>query len=328
MRNIDRRAVLTSGFYAAASLAVPAAARAQSTWPAGLNTVTIVIPFAPGGASDIIGRLLADSLKRQHGVATVVEHVPGGAATVGMARVANGPVDGSQILILPISYVTTQYLMSQLPYQPERDLAPLVQLTRQPSLLCVKKDLPVDSVAELIAYAKERPGKLNYASAGHGTPAHLSAELFQSLTGTRMLHVPYTGSAPAQKDLAGGHVDVLFDNAAAILGLATSGAVRALGITTPDRYRLAPEFPPVAEAVPGYVAMGWTGLAVSAGTPAAIRDEIENFGISLVQEPATVKRLSGVLSEPVGAGRTAFAAFLSEERRRWGALIADLKLRL
>ena len=292
-----------------------------------LSTITIVIPFAPGGASDIIGRLLAESLKRQHGVAAVVEHVPGGAATVGMGRVANGPIDGSQILILPISYVTTQFIMSQLPYQPERDLVPLVQLTRQPSLLCVKKDLPVNSVAELIAFAKENPGKLNYASSGIGIPLHLSAELFQSMTGTQMLHVPYTGSAPAQKDLAGGHVDVLFDNAAAIIGLAKSGAVKALGITTPERFRLAPDFPAIAETVPGYVSMGWTGLAVSAGTPEPIRRGIEQAGVSLVREPATIERLSNMLSEPVGARTDSFTGFLVEERKRWGTLITNLKLK-
>jgi len=142
-----------------------------------------------------------------------------------------------------------------------------------------------------------------------------------------MAHVPYKGSAPAQNDLAGGHVDVLFDNAAAIVELARSGAVKALGITTPTRFGLAPEFPAVAETVPGYVAGGWFGLAVSARTPPPIQHAIETAGMELVKESATVERLTRLLSEPVGTDRATFAAFLAEERKRWGSLIQELKLK-
>lgn len=326
MKKISRRTALSSLGSAVAASLMPAW-RAHAAYPAGIGAVNIVIPFAPGGASDIIGRLLVDHMKTRWGVSSALEYVPGGAATVGMGRVANGPKDGSQVLILPISYVTAQFIMPQLPFQPERDIIPLTQLTRQPSLLCVQRNLPVNSVAELIAYAEERPGKLTYASSGVGTPLHLSAELFQSMTGTKMIHVPYSGSAPAQNDLSGGHVDVLFDNAAAIIGLAQSGTVKALGITTPERFRLAPQFPTVAETVPGYVSMGWFGLAVSAGTPAPVQDAIEQAGMDLVREPATIERLSAVLSEPVGARREDFAHFLSEERKRWGTLINGLKPR-
>ncbi len=240
---ITRRAVL-SGLAAAAGAAFAPPLRAQPAFPAGVGTIKIVIPFAPGGGSDIIGRLLADGLTKRWGVPAVVEHVPGASATVGVARVAQGPADGSQILILNILYVTTQFLMSGLPYEPERDIVPLAYLTQQPNLFCVKKDLPVSSVAEFINFAKERPGKLNYASSGVGSPLHLSAELFQYMTGTRMTHIPYSGSAPSQNALAGGHVDVLFDNAAAIVGLARSGAVKPLAITTPSSL-------PAGSRVPG-----------------------------------------------------------------------------
>ena len=326
MSTITRRAAL-SGIAAVAGASLAPPLRAQAAYPAGIGTIKIVVSFAPGGASDLVGRLLADSLSRRWGVSCVLEHVPGGGATTGIGRVANGPSDGSQILILALPYVTTQFIMPKLPYDPERDITPLVQLTRQPNLLCVKKDLPVNSVAEFIAYAKERPGQLNYASSGAGSPLHLAAELFQRMTGTRMTHVPYAGSAPAQNDLAGGHVDVLFDNAAAIVGLARSGAVKALGITTPARFSLAPEFPAVAETVPGYVAGGWFGIAVSARTPPPVQREIETAGLELVKENATVERLSRLLSEPVGSDRATFAAFLAEERQRWGSLIQDLKLK-
>ena len=253
--------------------------------------------------------------------------MPGASGTVGVARVAQGPADGSQILILNLLYVTTQFIMSGLPYEPERDIVPLAHLTRQPNLFCVKKDLPVSSVAEFIDFAKGRPGQLNYASSGVGSPLHLSAELFQHMTGTRMTHVPHSGSAPSQNALAGGHVDVLFDNAAAIIGLARSGTVKPLAITTPSRFPLAPEFPAIAETVPGYATGGWFGVAVRAGTPAYIQNAIEEASLDVLREPATVARLTAALSEPVGAKKDDFAKFINEERARWGPLIKDLKLR-
>ena len=184
-------------------------ARAQEMYPPKGATIRVVVPFAPGGASDIVGRLLADSLSRRWSVPAVLENVAGGGTTVGVGRVASGPNDGTQILILPLPFVTNQYLMARLPYDPQHDIAPVLQLTRQPSILCVTPGLPVHSVADLIAYGKANPGKLNYASSGVGSPGHLAAELFKSMSGIDMKHIPYTGSAPAQNALVGGHVDVL-----------------------------------------------------------------------------------------------------------------------
>ena len=325
MTEITRRQAL-SGAAALAGAASTRTAFAQPSFPGGLGTVKVVIPFAPGGASDIIGRLLTDSLAKRWGVSAILEHVPGGSATVGIGRVAHGPADGSNILILSIPFVTTQFIMPQLPYDPEHDIVPLAQLTRQPNLLCVKKDLPVSSVAELVQYAKERPGGLNYGSSGVGSPLHLAAELFKRMTGANIVHVPYAGSAPAQKDLAGGHIDMLFDNAASIIGLARSGSVKALAITTPTRFRLAPEFPTVAETVPGYAVSGWFGIAVSAKTPKHIQDAVEAAGLALAQEPATAERLATFLSEPVGSNKEAFGKFIQEERERWGPLIKELRI--
>lgn len=325
MKTLTKRQVVWGVAALAATAATPA--RAQTAYPGGISTIKIVIPFAPGGASDLIGRLLAESLARRWGVSAPLEHVPGGSATVGIGRVANGPKDGSQILILSLNYVTSQFIMSQLPYDPERDLIPLVQLTRQPNLLCVRKDLSMSSVAELIGYAKANPGKLNYASSGVGSPLHLAAELFKQMTGTDMVHVPFAGSAPAQNALVGGHVDVLFDNAAAIIGLARSNSVKALAITTPARSPLAPEFPTVAETVSGYAAGGWFGVAVSGGTPEFVQDAIQSACLDLLQDPKTRERLANAISEPIGLRRDAFAKFLAEERARWGSLITSLKIR-
>ena len=316
----DRRTFLTGSCGIAASgLFLPTAARAA--YPAGLGTIKIVVPFAPGGASDIVGRMLADHFSKKWSVNAVLEHAPGGGATVGIGRVATGPKDGSQILILPISYVTTQYLMARLPYEPERDIVPLIQLTRQPSLLCVKKDLAVGSVAELIAYAKANPGKLNYASTGIGTPGHLAAELLKHMAGIDMKQVAYPGSAPAQNDLVGGHVDLFIDNAAAIIGLVRSGSVKGLAVTTPQRSRLLPDFATIAEAVPGFAMTGWFGVAVSSGTSEPIQEAIRIASRELLSQSAAIEQLAKVSAEPVGGTKDEFLAFLSNERTRWGGLI-------
>ncbi len=326
MALLSRRQALF-GVIGTATGGFAARSAAQSAYPSGLRTIKVVIPFAAGGASDIIGRLLTESLAKRWGVPAALEFVPGASATIGMGRVAHGPKDGSQILLMSLNYITTQYIFESLPYDPEKDLVPLVQLTRQPNLLCVRKGLPIETVADLIAYARAHPGKLNYASSGVGSPIHLAAELFKRTTNTDMQHIPYTGSAPAKNDLVGGHVDVMFDNAASILELARSGAVKALGLTTPERSPLAPEFAAVAETVPGYTAGGWFGAAVSAGTPQDIQQAVAETCLTLLREDLTVARLKAVVSEPVGLQGQDFRSFLADERGRWGSLIKELGIK-
>ena len=324
MMPMTRRAVLAGA--GAAAVCGMRGAGAQEMYPPKAATIRVVVPFAPGGASDIVGRLLADSLSRRWGVSVVLENVAGGGTTVGIGRVASGPKDGTQILILPLPYVTNQYLMARLPYDPQHDIAPVLQLTRQPSILCVANALPVRSVAELVAYAKANPGKLNYASSGVGSPGHLAAELFKSMSGIDMKHIPYTGSAPAQNALVGGHVDVFIDNAAAIIGLVRANSVRALAVTTPARSALLTEFPAISETVQGFAVTGWLGVAVSGGTPAGIQNEIRTACNDCLNEKATRERLESVIAEPVGGTTEAFVRFLGTERTRWAALIKTLSI--
>lgn len=324
--SLTRRAVL-AGLPAVATSALLKPVYSQVGYPAGVGTIKVVVPFPPGGASDIIARLLAESLTRRWKVPAVLENVAGGASTTGIGRVARGPTDGSQIIILGFPFVTTQFVMPKLGYDPERDIVPLIQFTRQPSLLCVKKDLPVQSVADLIAYAKANRGRLNYASSGAGSPGHLGAELFKRMTNTEMNHVPYAGSAPAQNDLLGGHVDLFIDNAAAIVGLVRAGSVKALAITSAQRSAILPEFPTVADTVPGYAMTLWFGAGLSAGTPNSIQDAVRVACQDLLKEQATLDRLRSVVSEPVGGGSDDFRKLLTEERSRWGTLIKELGLK-
>ena len=321
------RRVILAGMGAMTTASVLRSVQAQGAYPSGVGTIKVVVPFPPGGASDIIGRLLAESLTRRWKIPAILENVAGAASTTGIGRVAKGPRDGSQIAILGFPFVTTQFVMPKLAYDPERDIVPLIQLTRQPSLLCVKKDLPVESVAQLIAYLKANPGRVNFASSGAGSPGHLGAELFKRMTATEINHVPYTGSAPAQNDLVGGHVDLFVDNAAAIIGLVRAGSVKALAITSSQRSTLLPEFPTVSDTVPGYAMTLWFGAGVSAGTPKSIQNGIYGACQDLLKEKATIDRLTGVVSEAVGGKREHFAELLSEERARWGKLIKDLGLK-
>jgi tripartite-type tricarboxylate transporter receptor subunit TctC len=300
---------------------------AQQSYPAGL-TIKFVVPFPAGGTVDFVGRIVADRLGALWKVATVVENVPGAGGNIGIDRVAKGPTDGTQILIVPPGIATNQFMSSRLAYDPERDIVPLSQVASLPNLLCARKGLPVDSVAALIAYAKANPGKLNYASSGVGTTLHLSAELFKRMAGVDMVHVAYRGGAPALNDLVGGNVDLIFANIPTIIGQARAGAVKPLGITISRRSSFAPEYPPIADAVPGYDVTSWSGVGVRAGTPKEICDTIERDTRAVCQEQVVRERLGTQVAETIGSSAMDFANYIAEERKKWGKLISDLNLRV
>ena len=324
MSRITRR-TFTAGA-TAAGIATPYLARAQAAYPAGL-TIKFIVGFPAGGAQDIVGRIVADRLGALWGVPTVVENIAGAGANVAMDRVAKGPNDGTQIMIVPPGFATNQFLYARMPFDPEKDILPLGYVASIPNLLCVKKGLPVNSVAELIAYAKANPGKLNYASTSVGTTTHLSGALFNKMAGTDMVVVHYRGSAPAMNDLLSGNVDLIFDNIAAIIPQARAGAVKALGITTATRSPHAPEYPPIGDTVKGYDTTSWVGVGVRAGTPKAICDKIEEGTKIICQDKLLKDRLATLVSESIGAGAAEFAKYVAEERKKWGALISEQKIK-
>lgn len=326
MADISRRA-FTAGLATTGIMPVATAAWAQAPFPAGL-TLKVIVGFPAGGAQDIFGRVVADRLGALWKVSTIVENVAGAGGNLAMDRVAKGPTDGTQLLIVPPGLATNQFLYSKMPFDAEKDILTLSQVAILGNLLCVRKQLPVNSVAELIAYAKANPGKLNYASSGVGTTVHLSAELFKKMAGVDMVHVAYRGSAPALNDLIAGSVDVMFDNITSIISQARAGAVKPLGITTLKRSSLAPEFAPVADTVPGYETTSWSGVGVRAGTPKAICDVIEAGTREICKDPLLKDRLATLIAEPVGSNAAEFQAFVGTERAKWGKLIAELKLKL
>jgi tripartite-type tricarboxylate transporter receptor subunit TctC len=286
------------------------------------------VPYPAGGATDVIGRIVADRMQAMWNTAVIVENISGAASNIGMDRVAKGSTDGTQIVIVPPQIAINQYLYAKLPFDPEKDFIPIAQVANLPNILVVKKDLPVNSVAELIAYAKANPGKLNFASSGNGTTIHLSGELFKRMTGVDMKHIPYRGSAPAVNDLVAGQVDLMFDNAPSIIGQVRGATVKPLGVTTLNPTPLLPELPTVAQTVPGYDTASWFGVGVKAGTPDAIVTKIEETVRALTQEAVVKERMATVIADPVVSDRKTFAAFIEAERKKWGTLITELKIRI
>ncbi|KRE06509.1 hypothetical protein ASE63_23925 [Bosea sp. Root381] len=318
---IDRRAVL--GGLGAAALVNPLVGFAQAPWPQG-RTLKLVVPFPPAGATDVLGRLVADKLGQTWGTNFVIENRPGAGGNIGTDAVAKAEPNGDTLLIVSVGMATNQYLYAKLNYDPVKDLAPVTMVALVPNLLVVNNNLPVKSVAELIAYAKANPGKLSYGSSGIGTSVHLSGEYFQKLTGTKMVHVPYRGTAQATQDLIGGRIDLIFDNIPQALPHVRAGSIRGLGITTAKRSAAAPEFAPIADTVPGFDVSSWFALFAPARTPQAVIDKIQADTKAGLADPALRGKMDALAAEPLGNTPAELAAFLQAEMKKWGDLIREV----
>src|SRR5215213_3337265 len=328
MTRISRRTI-SKGLAASALSLLAKPAIAQSGFPAGVGTIKLVVPYPAGGATDVIGRIVADRLSALWHASVIVENIAGAAANIGMDRVAKGPTDGSTIFIVPPQIAINQYLYAKLAYDPEKDLVPIAQVANLPNILVLKKQLAeIKTVKDLIDYAKANPGKLNYASSGNGTTIHLSGELFKAMTGIEMNHIPYRGSAPAVNDLVGGQVDLMFDNAPSIIGQVRGNTVSALGVTTLKPTPLLPDLKPVADTVPGYDTASWFGIGVRAGVSDEIIQKIEDAAKAVAQEAVVKERMASVIADPVVSDRKTFNEFIVAERQKWGTLIRKLNLRV
>lgn len=317
---LDRRTLL--GGLGATLALPPGAGQAQGAWPQG-RTLKLVVPFPPAGATDVLARLVADRLGQSWGTHFVVENRAGAGGNLGTDAVAKAEPNGDTLLIVSVGLATNQYLYAKLNYDPVKDLAPITTVAMVPNLLVVGKHLPVQSVAELVAYAKANPGKLTYGSSGIGTSVHLSGELFQKLSGTKMVHVPYRGTAQATQDLIGGRIDLIFDNITQALPHVRAGSIRGLGITTAKRSPTAQEFAPIAETVPGFDVSSWFALFAPAKTPQAIIDKIQADTSKAIADPNVRSKMDLLAAEPVGNKPAELAAFLQAEMKRWGDLIRE-----
>ena len=294
------------------------------------HPVRIVVPYPPGGFNDTLARVTAERLTRTWGQAVVVENRPGGNTTVGNLAVARSPADGYTILITPLPFAALPGLYgSTLPYDALKDFTPLVWAGSTQNALVVRNDLPVNTVQELVDYAKKNPGKLNYGSTGSGSSNHLSMELFMRMTGTKMAHIPYKGSAPATTAILAGDIDALFDNVPNVLQQIKAGKMRAIGVSGLQRSVLLPAVPTVAESgVPGYEVNVWFGMQMPAGTPKAIVDKVNRDLVQLLRDPDVVKRFREQGVEVVASTPAEFGQLVHSEVGKWTQLVRDANIRI
>ena len=316
-----RRTAIRAGLCALFTTTLPGAvALAQSGYPS--KPVRIVVPYPPGGTSDIIGRLVADRLAETWGQPVIVENRAGAGGTIGVEAVARAAPDGHTLVLGVTGPLTiAPSLQPKLSYDPLRDLVPVTLVAAVPSVIAVHPSIPAQSLPELIALAKAQPGKLTFASAGTGTSVHLAGELLKSMAGVDITHVPYKGGAPALNDTIGGQVSMIIENLPQLLPHVRSGKIRAIALTTPSRSQALPGVAAAAETLPGYEATTWFGLLAPAGTPADIARKVQSDVARLVQLPEVKERLAGQGAEAIASSPDAFAAHLREETQRYARVV-------
>ncbi len=287
--------------------------------------VRMVVPFPPGGTTDILARAVGQKLSEAWGQQVVIDNRPGAGGNIGTDIVAKAPADGYTLLMGTVgTHAINASLYAKLPFDPIKDFAPVALVASVPNVLVVNATIPATSVKELIALAKSKPGQLNFASSGNGTSIHLSGELFKSMTGTSILHIPYKGSSPALTDLIGGQTNMMFDNLPSSMGHIKSGKLRALAVTSAKRSPALPDVPTIAEAgVAGYEASSWFGVLAPAGTPKEIVAKINADIVKALGVPEIKERLSSQGAEPVGNTPEQFAAYIGTELVKWAKVVKD-----
>jgi tripartite-type tricarboxylate transporter receptor subunit TctC len=300
--------------------AAPACALAQA-WPA--KPIRFIMTAGPGSSIDVIGRILGDRIKDPLGQAVIVENRVGAGGTIATDAAAKAAPDGYTMVLSfngPLAFGPHMY--SRLPYDPFKDLAPVVITTSQPNLLAVSASLPVKSVKDLLAHVKKNPGKLNYGSVGAGSSSHLTMELLKMNAGLFIVHIPYNGSPPAAASLAAGDTQLLFTVPTALTPLIQAGKVRALAVSGLKRYSVMPDVPTVAESgLPKFEALAWNGVLVPAGTPRPVIDRLNREMNAALNAPDVRQKLNGAGLDPVGGTPEEFAKLIRSESEKWGPVI-------
>jgi tripartite-type tricarboxylate transporter receptor subunit TctC len=304
---------------------LPAATKAQP-WPT--RPVTLVVPYPPGGTTDIVARLMAPKLSEKLGQPVVIENKAGAGGTIGANAVAKSSPDGHTLLLgTPPDQVTAQFLTKQIAYDPARDFTPVSLLVRGANVLVVHPDIPAKTLADFIALAKAQPGKLNFASAGKGNTSHLSGELFKARAGIDITHVPYRGNAPAAQDLLAGHVQALFEAPAASLGNIREGKVRPLAVTAEHRLKVLPDVPTFSEAgVAGVEVYTWFSILAPAKTSPQIVAHLNRASGQALEDPSIRGRLEDMSFEIVGGAPEVLGRFIAAERVKWEKVIKDANI--
>ncbi|MFM2066247.1 MAG: hypothetical protein RLZZ584_1156 [Pseudomonadota bacterium] len=322
---LDRRRLLQLGAVGAALAGLPAALRAQA-WPS--KAIRFVVPFAPGGSSEIVARTTAVELGRQLGQSVYVDNKPGGGGNVAMQEVARADDQHTLILGHIGTLAVNPYMFDKLPYDPVKDFRAISLLAKVPSLYLVRPDLPVNSLKELIAYAKKNPGKLNYGSAGNGSAGHLAMEYLKMVSETFMLHVPYRGTGPQLTDLLAGRLDLASVGAPAVMSFIKAGKLRCIATGTTQRIAQLPDVPTVAEqGYPGFEMTQWYGLLAPSTLPQAAADRLATAAAAAIHLPASGEKLAADAAIGVGGTPAEFARFIELEQKRWKAVVARARIK-
>ncbi|MDP3135595.1 MAG: tripartite tricarboxylate transporter substrate binding protein [Burkholderiaceae bacterium] len=321
LHHTTRRTLLASLAVAAAG-ALPLGALAQN-FPT--KPITIIVPFSAGGTTDILARIVGQGLTTELGQSVVVDNKPGAGGNIGGSLAAKAAADGYTLFMGTVgTHAINQSLYKKMPFDPVKDFAPLSRVATVPNLLVAHPSQPFKTVKEMIAYAKANPGKITYGSPGSGTSPHVSGELFKSMTGTDLLHIPYKGSAPAMTDLLGGQTSVMFDNMPSAIQHVRSGKLRPIAVTTAKRSPELPDVPTIAEAgVPGYEATSWFGMFAPAGTPKPVLDKLHAALIKVLNQADVKKKIAEQGGDVVAETPEQFAAFIKAESVKWGKVVKE-----
>ena len=325
-RNFSRRDIVRLGTSTAALGLAPFAARSQPAWPS--KSIRFVVPFAPGGSSEIVARATAVEMTKILGQSVFVDNKPGAAGNIAMGEVARAEDQHTVILGHIGTLAVNPYIFDKLPYDPIKDFKAISLLSKVPSLYVVRPDLPVKNLKEFIALAKSKPGSLNYGSAGNGSAGHLAFEYLKMVSGMFVLHVPYRGTGPQLTDLMGGRLDAASVGAPAVLQFIKTGKLRCIATGTTERLAQLPDVPTVAEqGFPGFEMTQWYGLLAPATMPQANADKLGAAAMRAVREPAAVKLLESEAAIPIGSTAAEFARFAEAEQRRWKPVITRAKIK-
>jgi len=323
---LTRRAALVLAGTALSALSFGHQANAQ-TFPD--RTITLVVPFAAGGSTDVVGRVVAQKMGDILGQQVVVENVAGAGGNLGADRVARADPDGYTILMGTVAtHALNPLILKQKPYNPEKDFSPVSLLVIVPNVLVVNPKLEVNSVAELIELLKKDPDKYSYASSGNGTPLHLSGELFNSMAGVKMQHVPYNGAGPALNDLLGNQISIMFDNLPSSSSHIKGGTLKALGITTKERAPSFPDVPTVAETVPGYETYTWNALFAPAGTPPEVVAKHNEAANTALKDPAVAGRMKDFSATIVGSTPEELGKHVTAELAKWSPVVKAANIQM
>lgn len=319
-----RRTFMAAGVATLCALATPALAQKFPDRP-----ITIVVPYGPGGTNDIVAREVAQKMQEQFGQPVVVENKPGANGALGTGFVARAKPDGYTIVIAPSSVLAiNEWLYKDLPYDVEKDFQPLSLAGTTPNILIVHPSVPANNMAEFIALAKSKPGSIAYASMGAGSTGHLNGELFRTLTGADIKHIPYKGSGPALNDLLAGQVQAMFDNLPTAIAHVKAGKLKGLGVTSLERSAMAPEIPTIAETVKGFDATSWFGFLAPKQTPKAVVDVLTASIVKALNAPDVRERLEKSGLSVVANAPDQFAAYIRAEKAKWGEVVKKANVKI